>query len=405
MSSGSGLKPDKAYAAHALDTGFKPNKAYADYALENRSMFLRHYYILLLYFSITPAKDVPEELAEAQSHIGKASFIDLTFKLAWRTAVKTVKGSIQHFKEAFAVFAKNIELADSVLDVSPVAVATLLFRTLCVPCCMLGTFIMLPVNAIYGALDWLSLQAAKTYFTHFHQGKPLKDRLDTASYIAFSASMLTVAFRLSAGFVEALQEPLHLYDFWIKGWVDAGEAYKNKEISATVMVAKRFLHCFKAFCTLGAVLSIVGITAIPVLSKLFDLFAKVPHYLIAIKNLMPFSEPVLDVPTNILRDSIISIENGIGHITDIHNTNVSQLTNTNESIDLGYESGLTKFAAILKQLVGFGPSDLQRPAPPPLPLTAYEMFCKRQRTNQHYLQVDKFEKISHVDPYSRLKIV
>lgn len=382
--------------------GFVPNKAYADYALENRSMFLRHYYILLLYFSLAPAKEVPEELAEAQSHIGRASFVDLTFKLAWRTAVKTMRESVDHFKEALFIFSKNIELADSLRYISPVAVANLLFRALCVPCCLIGSFIMLPVNAIYGALDWLSLQAAKTYFTHFHQDKPLKDRLDNASYIAFSASMLTVAFRLSAGFVEALQEPLHLYDFWIKGWVDAGEAYKNKEISLTVLIAKRFLHCFKTFCTLGAVLSIAGIVAIPVLSKLFDVFAKVPHYLISIKNLMPFSEQVLDVPTNFLRNSIISIENGIGHITGIHNTNVSQLTNTNESIDLGYESSLTKFASILRQKLGFAPADIQRSAPTPRPLTAYQTYCKTQRANRHYLIPNPKD---NVDPQNLLRIL
>lgn len=382
-------------------SGFQPNKAYADYALENRSMFLQHYYILLLYFSVTAAKDVPEHLAEAQNHIGKATFIDLTFKLAWRTAVKTMKGSLEHFKHALQAFEKNLELADSLYDLSPVSIFTLLFRTLCVPCCMIGTFIMLPVNAIYGALDWLSLQAAKTYFTKFHEDRPLKERLEKASYIGFGASMLTVAFRLSAGFVEALQEPLHLYDFWIKGWVDAGEAYKNKEISATVLVAKRFLHCFKAFCTFGAVLSIVGITAIPILSKLFDLFAKVPHYLISIKNLMPFSEQVLDVPTDILRSCIISIEDGIGHVTGIHNNNVSQLTNTNESLDLGYESGLTKFSAILKQLCGFGPSDLQRKPPGQSTLTAYESFCKARQTNKHYLPVKNF---NNIDPHNRMKV-
>lgn len=360
---------------------FTPNKAYVDYALENRSMFLRHYYILLLYFSITPEREIPQELKEAHHLIGGASFIDLAFKYSWRTADKTLSGSVEHLKEAYFNVQQNLKVADSASDISVVSLATLLYRILCVPCCLLGILIMLPVNVIYGALDWLSVQAAKTYFIHFDQHRDLKTRLDKASYIALGASFLTIAFRLSAGFVEALQEPFHLYDFWIKGWVDAGDAYRNKEISFTVLVAKRFLHCFKAFCTLGAILSIVGITAIPVISKIFDFFAKVPHYLISVKNVMPFSDQVLDAPTKLLQSSVMSIEDGIAHITGIHNNHVSQLTNTNESIDLGYESTITKFANLLSYLMGFRPADIERKPPPaPPPMTAYQLHCSKHRS-------------------------
>jgi hypothetical protein len=326
---------------------FVINKDYAENALEKRSMFQRDYYILLMYFALTPKNQVPKELKAVRAAIRQARLSDLVIRLSVHTAMQTLKHSWDNFINAWN---------DRTNQFMPFSI---MFRALCLPFSFLGTLIMLPVNAVYGALDWLSLRVSLAYIKSFPDQEP-KLRIKRASYVALATSFLTIPLRLPLGLVEAFQEPLHLYDFWVKGGVEARRDYKNGEISAKVYAAKIALHTFKVVCTFGAVLNIVGLTVGPVLRFL----SQTAHWLIHTKNLLPNAH-LMEIPVNALSDTIVAVEKGLGAVTGVHYSYMSMRTNADKAIELGFESCLTKGAALLPREDGHGPMDFERKSPAP----------------------------------------
>jgi hypothetical protein len=171
----------------------------------------------------------------------------------------------------------------------------------------------------------------------------------------YSPLFWTIPLRLPVGLLEAFQEPLHLKDFWWKGGADAYDDYKTGEISGRVFVAKMALHTFKVVCTLGAVMSIVGLTVGPVMRFL----SQTAHWLIHTKDLLPNAH-LLERPVNVLSDAIVGVEKGLCKITGVHYSYVSMRTNADKAIELGFESCLTKGAAMLPREDGHGPMDFMR---------------------------------------------
>lgn len=319
------------------------NLAYARNALEKRSMFQRDYYLLLMYCSLTPVPtNGPDPLAEIRQALGNASLLDLVFTLSVKTAQKTLKHSWLNLKSAWN---------DTQLRLRPFSV---IFRLICLPFSLLGTLIMLPVNALYGVLDWVSLKAALFYSARSSSAEKLK----WASYVALFTSILTVPLRLPIGLVEAFQEPFHLYDFWVKGAVEAREDYTAGEISGKVYAAKMALHAFKVICTFGAVLTIVGLTVGPVMRFL----GQTAHWLIHGKDLLPNAH-LIERPINALSEVFAGIEHGVAKTVGVHYSYVSARTNTDKAIELGFESCLTKGAAMLPRVDGLSPMDFRRNRP------------------------------------------
>lgn len=324
------------------------NGVYARKALENRSMFRRDFTVLLMYFASRSSQRIDGDLTSAYQAVGKARFTDLFFKLPAYYAKKELKGTTHKLSRAF----RNTDWS-SLLSLTYFA-----YRLVCVPLTAIAALLMFPVNMAYGALDWLGLQGALAYFEHSTH-KNAQNKLNRATYVSLAISIVTLPIRLAFGLIEALQEPLHLYDFWIKGAVDAYHERKNHETSKPVYAAKLFLHGFKVICTLGAVLSIVGITAIPFISKGFDYLGKVAYAFIGTKELIPYHKYIFDMPLKGLQHSLVGVETGFKELTGVHYSHMSQHTNAKDAIKLGFESALTKGAGLLPMERNYRPIDLK----------------------------------------------
>lgn len=332
---------------------FNINKKYAENALDKRSMFARDFTLLLMYFALH-GQEIPDELKSAQEAIGTASFKDLTLRLPKYLAQKDIKESGAYLLAALA----ELHFSFFHLFNSMTSIVQAFYRLAGFLLTLVGNLILFPVNMAYGALDWLGLQGALTYFKHSRHEK-FTERLNRASFVSLAISFITLPVRLAFGLVEALQEPLHLYDFWVKGAVDAYHERQNHEISRPVYAAKLFLHAFKVVCTLGAVLSIVGITAIPFISKGFDYLGKIAYAFIGTKELIPYHRYIFDMPLKGLQQTLVGVESGIKQVTGIHYSHMSQHTNAHDAIKLGFESSLTKGAALLPMEKGYRPVDIR----------------------------------------------
>lgn len=343
---------------------FENNPAYAVKAFENRSMFNRDYYMLLLY--VGHCVNVDPQIRYIKDAVGEATLLDLTWRLPAYFFKKTIAQAVDKAYKAFK--ACNPRVVDPGAKTACMHyknilnIPKFLWRAICVPFTVIGAIILHPANMIYGLLDTFSLWVAQKAY-EYSRGKYLKrdDRqhYTLASKVALSVSLLTMLLRLPAGLVEAIQEPFHLYDFWIKGWGDAWHDYKIGLHSGPVCAIKLLLHVFKVVCTLGAILSIVGITMIPFISQAFHKLGKTAEYLNVIKDKVPGRKYFLEAPINALKDTIVGVEKGVENVFGFNNSYFSEKTNAAHAIELGFEAGLSKPAEMLprnRTLKTFTPS-------------------------------------------------
>lgn len=341
-----------------VNQGFNINKAYADNALEKRSMFQRDFTVLLMALATLDPHQVPAELEEAHNAIGNASFSDLFWKLPKYFFNKTLKKSAGSFMKA-AVGLLSFDLSPMNLLEDIYLIVNFVYRLICLPMSLIGAMLLFPVNMAYGALDWLGLQGALAFFKHSKNENDAQ-KINRSTWLSFGISIITIPVRLAFGLIEAIQEPFHLYDFWVKGAVDAMQERENHEISKGVFAIKLFLHAFKVICTLGAILTIVGITAIPFISKGFDYLGKVAYGFLDVKNFIPKHKYIFDMPIKGLKHTLVQAETLAANVTGLHYSHASKHANTDIAVKLGFESALTKGAGLLPMKDGYTPGDTER---------------------------------------------
>lgn len=351
---------------------FEENPESAIKAFQNRSMFNRDYYMLLLYMG--DHKTVDSELQGIKDIVGRVSTRDLAWRMPRYFFKNALTTSLNKLIQAFKAWNPFVVMPGKKLPSfhrkNLLKTPILFWRMLCISFGTVGGLIMYPVNTIYGLLDSLCLKVARVYDAYSRKKHPKRteqEHLNASSKVALRSALLTFYLRLPAGLVEAIQEPFHLIDFWVKGWVDAKRDYKNGVISRRVRNIKLTLHAFKVTCTFGAILSIVGITMIPFISQGFNQLAKTAESLNIIKNKLPFKEYYLEAPINALKNVIIYIEKGIENIFGFNNSYLSEKTNAEHAIELGFEAGLTKPAELLPKKRTFTPGyDALTQSPPTL---------------------------------------